>query len=112
MSLDFPPASFDAVVSLYALIHLPLDEQPQLLARIAGWLRPGGIFLCTAGHTAWTGTEDNWLGGGAPMWWSHTDATTYRTWLTAVGLTVDTETFVPGGDSGHILFRTHRPTPA
>ena len=42
MSLDFPPESFDAVVSLYALIHLPLDEQQQLLARIATWLRPGG----------------------------------------------------------------------
>lgn len=109
MSLDFAPGSFDAVVSLYALIHLPLDEQPQLLARIAGWLRPGGSFLCTTGHTAWTGTEDNWLDGGAPMWWSHADATTYRTWLTGAGLTVDTETFVSEGDSGHTLFRTHRP---
>ncbi|NIK60023.1 class I SAM-dependent methyltransferase [Kribbella shirazensis] len=35
MSLDFLLGSFDAIVSLYALVHLP-DEQPQLLARIAG----------------------------------------------------------------------------
>jgi ubiquinone/menaquinone biosynthesis C-methylase UbiE len=40
MSLSFPPASFDHVVSLYALIHLPLAEQSELLERIAGWLRP------------------------------------------------------------------------
>ena len=26
--ISFPPSSFDAVVSLYALIHIPLDEQP------------------------------------------------------------------------------------
>jgi hypothetical protein len=34
-----PPASFEAVVCLYALIHLPLAEQPPLLDRIATWLR-------------------------------------------------------------------------
>ncbi|TDO55405.1 methyltransferase family protein [Kribbella sp. VKM Ac-2571] len=108
MSLEFPPESFDAVVSLYALIHLPLDEQQQLLARIATWLRPGGCFLCTTGHTAWTGTDDNWLGGGAPMWWSHTDAATYRSWLTAAGFTIDAESFVPEGSGGHTLFWAFR----
>jgi ubiquinone/menaquinone biosynthesis C-methylase UbiE len=108
MSLDFAPGSFDAVVSLYALIHLPLDEQPQLLTRIATWLRPGGCFLCTTGHRAWTGTEDNWLEGGATMWWSHTDVTTYRGWLAEAGLTIDAESFVPEGSSGHALFWAHR----
>ena len=112
MSLEFAGGSFDAVVSLYALIHLPLDEQPQLIARIATWLRPGGCFVCTTGHTAWTGTDDNWLDGGAPMWWSHTDAATYRTWLTDAGLTTDTETFVPEGASGHTLYWTRRPESA
>lgn len=110
MSLDFPPESFDAVVSLYALIHLPLDEQQRLLARIAAWIRPGGCFLCTTGHTSWTGTDDNWLDGGAPMWWSHTDAATYRGWLADAGLVVDAESFVPEGSGGHALFWTHRPT--
>jgi ubiquinone/menaquinone biosynthesis C-methylase UbiE len=110
MSLDFPAESFDAVVSLYALIHMPLDEQQQLLARIAAWLRPGGCFLCTTGHTAWTGTDDNWLDGGAPMWWSHTDAATYRSWLVGAGLVVDAESFVPEGAGGHTLFWSRRPS--
>jgi ubiquinone/menaquinone biosynthesis C-methylase UbiE len=110
-SLDFPAESFDAVVSLYALIHIPLDEQQQLLGQIATWLTPGGWFLCTTGHDAWTGTDDNWLDGGAPMWWSHTDATTNYTWLTEAGLTVTTQEFVPeppGG--GHTLFWSHKRT--
>ncbi|MET9272310.1 class I SAM-dependent methyltransferase [Kribbella sp. NPDC003557] len=109
MAVEFPPESFDAVVSLYALIHMPLDEQPQLLARVANWLRPGGRFVCTTGHTAWTGTDDNWLDGGAAMWWSHADAATYRDWLTDAGFTIDSETFVPEGSSGHALFWTRRP---
>jgi 2-polyprenyl-3-methyl-5-hydroxy-6-metoxy-1,4-benzoquinol methylase len=65
--ISFPAASFDVVVCLYMLFHLPLAEQPVLLGRIARWLRPGGWLLITAGRRAWTGTEDGWLGGPAPM---------------------------------------------
>jgi SAM-dependent methyltransferase len=103
-TVDLPAGSFDAVVCLYALIHIPLEEQPPLLERIAGWLRPGGLFVATTGHDAWTGVEDDWLGGGATMWWSHADAATYREWLTAAGFTVERQEFVPEGDSGHELF--------
>jgi SAM-dependent methyltransferase len=41
--VGFPPSSFDAVVSLYALIHMPLDEQPSLLDRIGRWLPSGRV---------------------------------------------------------------------
>jgi SAM-dependent methyltransferase len=103
-AIDFGPASFDAVVALYVLIHLPLEDQPSLLERIASWLRPGGLFLATTGFQAWTGVEENWLGGGAPMWWSHADAATYRSWITRAGLSVEREEFAPEGDGGHALF--------
>jgi SAM-dependent methyltransferase len=103
-AVEFGPASFDAVLSFFALIHLPLDEQPALLARAAGWLRPGGLLVATTGHEAWTGTEDNWMGGGAPMWWSHADAASYRDWIGAAGLTVEREDFLTEGDGGHALF--------
>jgi SAM-dependent methyltransferase len=91
----FPPSAFDAVVSLYALIHMPLDEQPALLGRIGRWLRPAGWFLATTGHRAWTGTEDGWLGGEVPMWWSHADAATYRTWIEQAGLAVVAQEAIP-----------------
>lgn len=103
-NLDFPTGSFDAVVCLYALIHMPLDRQPLLLGKIARWLRPGGWLLAVTGQDAWTGTEDNWLGGPAIMWWSQADAATYRTWLTQAGLEVTGQEFVPEGNSGHALF--------
>ncbi|MGE5132991.1 MAG: class I SAM-dependent methyltransferase [Gemmatimonadota bacterium] len=105
----FPPGSFDAIVCLYALIHMPLDAQPRLLRRAASWLRPAGWLLVTVGHRAWTGTEDNWLGGPAPMWWSHADAATYRSWIEEAHLEITAEAFVPEGDGGHTLFWARRP---
>ncbi|MGW7349723.1 class I SAM-dependent methyltransferase [Streptomyces sp. NPDC054784] len=106
--LRLPAESLDAVVCLYALIHMPLERQPALLRRAASWLRPGGRFLATTGHTAWTGTDDDWLGTGATMWWSHADAGTYRRWLADAGLAVTHEEFVPEGDGGHTLFHATR----
>ncbi|MDF3299058.1 class I SAM-dependent methyltransferase [Streptomyces tropicalis] len=107
-TVELPRYGFDAVVCLYALIHVPVDEQPALLERIASWLRPGGWFLSTTGHRAWTGTDENWLGGGAAMWWSHADAATNRAWLVQAGFDVVLEEVVPDGDSGHVLFRARR----
>lgn len=109
ISIAFPPAVFDAVVCLYALIHMPLAEQPGLITRIATWLRPAGWLLATTGHTAWTGTEDDWLGSGAPMWWSHADAVTYAAWLTDAGLVIEHQEFVPEGTGGHVLFWARQP---
>jgi cyclopropane fatty-acyl-phospholipid synthase-like methyltransferase len=51
-------SSFDAVVSFYAFIHLPLEDQRPLFSRIAQWLRPNGYLLAIVGHGEWTGTED------------------------------------------------------
>jgi 2-polyprenyl-3-methyl-5-hydroxy-6-metoxy-1,4-benzoquinol methylase len=107
--LHFPPGSFDAIVCLYTLIHMPLDQQSRLLRSIAEWLRPGGWLLATTGQDAWTGTQDNWLGGPATMWWSHADAATYRSWLQQAGLEVTVQQFVPEGDSGHAIFWARRP---
>jgi 2-polyprenyl-3-methyl-5-hydroxy-6-metoxy-1,4-benzoquinol methylase len=104
IDVDFRPESFAAVVCLYALIHVPETEQPTILANVRRWLRPGGWLLATTGSQAWTGTEEAWLGGDAPMWWSHADAATYRRWLAGAGLRIESEGFVPEGDSGHQLF--------
>jgi SAM-dependent methyltransferase len=101
-AVDYANESFGAIACLFALIHLPLEEQPPLLRNIARWLRPGGIFVATVGHRAWTGLEKDWLGvDGGDMWWSHADAGTYRQWLADAGLRIEIETFVPEGTGGH-----------
>jgi SAM-dependent methyltransferase len=110
--INFPPGSFGAVVSLYAIIHVPLVKQKLLMTRIYSWLGPRGIFLAVLGHEAWEGTAQGWLGVDVPMFWSHAAAATYRRWLRETGFNVVRQEFVPEGDGGHELFlarkRAHR----
>ena len=73
-AVDFRPDTFEAVVALYAIIHLPREEQPALVARIHRWLKPGGRFLATWAPNSWEGQESDWESWGTAMWWSHYDA--------------------------------------
>ncbi len=107
--VSFPAASFDAVVSLHALSYMLLDEQPSLLGRIRPLAPPGRVVPATTGQQAWTGTEDGWRGGHAPMWWGHADAATYRTWIEQAGLSVVAQEIIPEGDGAHTLFSACRP---
>jgi SAM-dependent methyltransferase len=107
MSVDFAPQTFTAVVSFYAIIHIPLPEQRPLFDRIFNWLRPGGYLMAIVGHEAWTGYEEAWY--GAPMYWSHADEATYLAWLQAVGFVVVSRQFIPEGDGGHVLLLARRP---
>ena len=74
--LDFPDASFDAVVALYSLTHVPREAHPDLFGRIARWLPDGGLFLASLGASG----EDDWLGEwlGVEMFFSSWDADTNR----------------------------------
>lgn len=101
--LDLPDASFDAVVSFYAVIHVPLEEQPALFRAVHRWLKPGGWFLATAGACAWTGVEDNWLGGEASMYWSHEGTDAYLSWLRDAEFRVEWHRFIAEGEGGHTL---------
>lgn len=102
--LDFPSSRFDAVVSFYAIIHVPLEEQQPLLKNIYRWLKPGGYIMATVGHSAWTGMETDWLGvQGGDMYWSHADSATYLQWLRQAGFQILWARFIPEGDGGHAL---------
>ncbi len=99
-TLQLRPASADAVVAFYSLIHVPLADQRELFPRIRGWLRPGGYFLGIVGAGQWTGTAP-YL--GTDMFWDHADAATYLRWLQEAQLTPRWNRYVPEGTSGHAL---------
>ena len=84
--VEFPPESFAAVISSYAIIHVPRLEHQALLHRIAGWLQPGGLLVATMGAVESEGMEEDWL--GAPMYWSHFDADTNQQLVTNAGFEV------------------------
>lgn len=98
-TLDFDPASFDAAVASYSLIHVPRAEHAGLFRSIARWLRPEGILLANfgVGNKEVDYTED-WL--GAPQFWSSFDADRERAALKAAGFALvfeNIETMIEDG---------------
>ena len=82
--VELPAAAFDAVVALYTVAHLPRERHYPLYARIAEWLRPGGLFLASLGVADQPGAvEEDWL--GVPMYFSSFDAATNRRLLEQAG---------------------------
>jgi Cys-tRNA(Pro) deacylase len=86
-ALKFPDAAFDAIVSYYAIIHVPREEYAQLLRNFWRMLKPGGLALLAMGRgdTA-VDVNENWL--GAKMYWSHYDSETNLKLIESSGLHV------------------------
>lgn len=92
--LAFRARSFDAVVSFYAIFHLPLVEHGPLIARIAEWLRPGGYLLATFSPEREDGYTEDYF--GQEMYWSNLSLAEYRELLASSGFAVVSE-----GSVGH-----------
>jgi SAM-dependent methyltransferase len=100
----FEPDSFDAVVSLFMLGHVPRAKQRPLLRRIFGWLRPGGWLLGTLGTAdADDEVDPDWL--GAPMFFASYDEAANRESLEAAGFALEEARVVPFEEPGHGLVR-------
>lgn len=86
-TLELAPCSFDGVAAFYSLIHVPRDEQPGLLRRIASWLRPGGLLVATMGvHATQADYGPDFM--GAPMYWSGFDSATNCRLVEDAGLAI------------------------
>jgi SAM-dependent methyltransferase len=97
--LELEPESFDAIMSLFMLGHIPRAEQGLLLARMREWLRPGGWLLATMG----TGESDDeveadWL--GAPMFFASFDPGTNRKLIVDAGFEIVHERVIVHDEPG------------
>ena len=88
LGVSFDDASFDAIVSFYAIEHVPREEHGRLLKRFYRWLRPGGrlLFTLEAGGDE-PGRTAEWL--GVPMFFSYHDADATTTLLEHAGFVVE-----------------------
>jgi SAM-dependent methyltransferase len=83
--LDVAAGSLDAVVALFFFGHVPLDEQRELIGRIALWLDDGGLFLASfAAGEHGEAVDDDWL--GAPMYFASLGGDRYVPLLRECGL--------------------------
>lgn len=90
MEFEGEPRSFDAVVALFSLTHVPRDRYPALFARLVDWLRPGGWLLASMGTSDEAGwNEENFLGFGHTSWTNGFDPDTTRALLTGAGFDLE-----------------------
>jgi ubiquinone/menaquinone biosynthesis C-methylase UbiE len=66
--MDFPADSFDAIVSFYAIIHLPKEKHESLFKKFHRILRSQGLILITLGSSEWEEVGEYY---GVKMFWSH-----------------------------------------
>jgi SAM-dependent methyltransferase len=100
IELDIAPGSFDAVVALYFFGHVPVEEQRELVGRIAVWLREGGLFLATVGAgDAGEEVEPDWL--GAPMFFASLGGDSYIPLLRECGLAPLRDEVIVQQEPGH-----------
>ena len=105
-ALPFAEASFDAVCSYYAVIHIPREQHAGVLDGFARVLRPGGLaLLCLGAADLPTWTEQY---HDAPMYWSHYDATTSLSLVEAAGFALVWHRRVAEGSGGHLFVLAER----
>ena len=87
IQLDFLEGSFDAIAAFYSMIHVPRQEQAELLCKIRSWLRPGGLLVATMGaHSTKAYFNESFL--GKPMYWSNFGSETNRRLVREAGLSI------------------------
>ena len=100
LELEVAPGSFDAVVALYFFGHVPLEEQRELIARSALWLRDGGVLLATFGAgEPGEEVDADWL--GAPMYFASLGGGSYLPLLRDLGFELLREEVVVQQEPGH-----------
>jgi SAM-dependent methyltransferase len=100
IELEIAPASLDAVVALYFFGHVPVEEQRDLVGRIALWLSDGGLLLATFGAgDAGEEVDEDWL--GAPMFFASLGGDSYLPLLRDCGLEPLREEVIVQHEPGH-----------
>ncbi|MEX0877556.1 MAG: class I SAM-dependent methyltransferase [Candidatus Spechtbacterales bacterium] len=94
---DFAAGDFDAIISFYAIFHIPREEHQDLFSKMHTLLKESGVILITLGTSGSEyGEEQDWC--GAPMAWSTYEPEEYKKIITNAGFKIVEEKYE--GQSG------------
>lgn len=98
--IDFKE-TFDAIISFYAIFHIPREEHKELFLNMAKFLKKEGKILITLGTSGGYGEEESWC--GAKMAWSSHKPEVYKKLLNETGFKILEATFEgnPGDEEYH-----------
>jgi hypothetical protein len=82
----FALGSFHAGGAFYSITHIPPTQQGPLIANIAAWLKPGGMFVASFGSGAVGEWTRKWL--GTTMYFGHSGEAETLRYATDSGLIV------------------------
>jgi 2-polyprenyl-3-methyl-5-hydroxy-6-metoxy-1,4-benzoquinol methylase len=87
LDYPFPQEEFDAVISLYALFHIPRDRHMEVISKIASTIKPNGHLLITVGTEDVDYKErDSFC--KSKMAWSYFDTATNMGIISQCGFTI------------------------
>lgn len=102
-NLKFAEGSFDAIISLYAIFHIPRIEHVALFRKMHHFLKQKGVILVSLGTSnSEYGEEDDWC--GVKMAWSTYDPQTYEKILADSGFAILDAAFEGEDGSGEYHF--------
>ncbi|MHA2429725.1 MAG: class I SAM-dependent methyltransferase [Promethearchaeota archaeon] len=101
-NLDFNKNSFDGIISVYALFHVPKNNHPNIFKQFFKILKPGGILLFNTGTSESEGVSKFF---GEPMFWSNYDPKKTLEIVKSVGFSILFEgVLVRGGEFQYWIF--------
>ncbi|MEA2070007.1 MAG: class I SAM-dependent methyltransferase [Asgard group archaeon] len=86
LNINFPCDSFDGIVCIYTIIHVPSEKHSNLLKKFQKILKPGGYLFISLSKDKHTNIEKDWF--GAEMFWSSLDISSYYAILKEKGFEI------------------------
>ncbi|MDH3890799.1 MAG: class I SAM-dependent methyltransferase [candidate division Zixibacteria bacterium] len=96
--IDFPPESFDGLISCYAIFHVPRERHAAIFRSFHTIIKTDGPLLVSVGSCAWEEVESYY---GVKMFWSHFDPATTESLITDAGFSIVFGRNVDSGDETH-----------
>lgn len=97
----------DAIVSFYAIFHIPREEHEELFKKMNSFLPEGGLLLVTMGSSDFEGVEDNFH--GVEMWWSHYGSNKNRKIIENAGFEIILDEIDTSGGEKHQVILARKP---
>lgn len=91
LALDLPPGRFDGVFANASLFHVPSRALPEVLLRLHGCLKPGGVLFASNPHGR---NEEGWSGGRYGV---YHDLESWRRYVTAAEFVELSHFYRPAG---------------
>ncbi|NVM18633.1 MAG: class I SAM-dependent methyltransferase [Candidatus Lokiarchaeota archaeon] len=101
-TLEFNENTFDGIISVYALFHVPKENHLEIFKRFFKILKPGGILMINTGVSESEGTSRFF---GVPMFWSNFNPKTTLDLVKQAGFSIISEAVLErGGEYQYWVF--------